>query len=193
MSPSLTYTLGVDRLLRLCRTAALALAGLAAALLVAAGASVARTEWLRASFERQFWTSARYPNAELLGAWSGMGRLVASGAGGAFSGTSSSGPHCDFAAQAVYGTADDLEQVEAYYAGRRVTVGGSEPVGLEVRPISDRALHGDPLRPGDADEAMSDLLRRTGTDLARARTFPTVYAVEAISWGHGAWLDWRCR
>src|SRR5436190_14019633 len=149
---------------------------------LAAGGSLAHTEALRTSFDRQFWTESRYPNAELLGKWEGFGRLIASG-----------GAHCDFAAQAVYGTSDEYEAVEAFYAGRAIAVGDAAPVAFDVQPVSDRALSAEPPRTNDPDAATRDVLTRTSTDLARARSFATVFIVQAVSWGHPGWLDWRCR
>ena len=148
----------------------------------AVGGSIVRTQRLRSSFERQFWDEARYPNAEPLGAWEGFGRLIAGG-----------GAHCDFAAQAVYGTTDDYELVEAHYARRTIAVGAVALVAFDVQPVSDRALSPEPLRGNDPDAATRDVLIHTGADLARARSFPTVFIVQAVSWGHAAWLDWRCR
>ena len=169
---------------RATQAAALAL-GLLLLLAVGAGVSVARTQSMRADFERQ-WAAARYPQAELLGAWSGMGRIVTP-AGGDL------GAHCDFAAQAVYGTEDDFDEVEAHYRAHTITLGGQPPVGIDVQPVPDEALSGERLRPGDPAEVARDALERTRVDLERARRFPTVYIAEAVSWGHAPWLDWRCR
>jgi hypothetical protein len=137
---------------------------------------------LRASFDHQFWQEARYPHSELLGSWEAFGRLVGS-----------AGAHCDVAAQAVYGTTDDYEAVEAHYASYTIKLGAGAPVGYDVQPVSDRALSAEPLRTNDPDEATRDVLVRTQTDIARARSFPTVFTVQVVSWGHPAWLDWRCR
>jgi len=150
--------------------------------LLAFGASLVHTELLRRSFERQFWTDARYPTSQLLGSWTATGRVVAE-----------RGPHCDFAAQAVYGTSDEYEQVETHYAARTLTVGGAEPLAFDVQPVSDRALSAEPTRGNDPDLATRDVLTRTHTDVTRAQSFHTVYVVQAVSWGHPAWLDWRCR
>jgi hypothetical protein len=149
--------------------------------LIAVGASLVHTELLRASFERQFWTDAAYPTAQLLGTWHAGGRVVAEG-----------GAHCDFAAQAVYGTSDEYEPVEEHYAGRTVNVGSAAPLAFDVQPVSDRALTATPPRTNDPDLATRDVLLRTHTDVARAQSFHTVYVVQAVSWGHPAWLDWRC-
>jgi hypothetical protein len=149
---------------------------------VAVGGSLWRTESLRSSFDRQFWRDAPYPGAHLLGSWRGFGRVVIT-----------NGAHCDFAAEAVYGTPDDYEAVEAHYAAQVLVVDTAAPLAYDVQPISDRALTAEPLRANDPDVATRDVLIRTQTDLARARSFPTVYVVQAVSWGHPAWLDWRCR
>ena len=163
------------------RRLALVVGAVVLAPVIAVAASFAHTELLRGSFERQFWTEAHYPTAQLLGAWQASGRMVAEG-----------GAHCDFAAQAVYGTSDDYEQVEAHYATRTLRVGGAAPLALDVQPVSDRALSTEPPRTNDPDLATRDVLLRTHTDVVRAESFRTVYVVQAVSWGHPAWLDWRC-
>jgi hypothetical protein len=147
-------------------------------------ASVVHTELLRASFQRQVWAQARVDSAQLVGADEQFGRLVES---------PDLGAHCDFVATGVYGTGDDFETVEASYAAHTVAVGSQPPVAFSVVPASDAALSGTPPRSGTADERVYDALVRTRVDLAQARTFPTVYVVEVISWGHPPWLDWRCR
>lgn len=157
-----------------------------AALIVAIAAagfigSFVHTELLRRSFERQFWSEARYPHAQLLGSWRANGRVVAQGGG-----------HCDFAAQAVYGTSDEYEPVEAHYTARTLNVGGVS-LAFDIQPVSDRALSAEPPRTNDPDVATRDVLVRTHTDVASAQSFRTVYVVQAVSWGHPAWLDWRCR
>jgi hypothetical protein len=141
---------------------------------------------LRLSFERQFWAEARYPTAELLGARTEAGKIVGNA-------TRPGVAHCDFLAQAVYGTHEDYELVEDYYQTRTIALGRDAPIAIESQPLADRVLSGAPLPPGDAGLAQQEVLRHANADLARAREFPTVYIVEAISWGHPAWLDWRCR
>jgi hypothetical protein len=173
------------------------LLALAPLVVVAAGlgVSLARTELLRGSFERQVWADGRYPNAELLGAWVGVGDLVQHGLEGPEDGAPAwpAGGECDFVAQGVYGTGDDYERVEAHYRRLAVSIGTGPPVEFDVRPVAAAQLEADAPVSGTTDAATRDLLRRTGTSLGRAATFPTVYTVEVVSTGHAAWLDWRCR
>ena len=176
------------------RLVALVLLAIALAPVASVLASLARTELLRASFQRQALIEARYPNAELLGVRVESGRLVQSGrptatAPGA---QGAQGAHCDFSAQVIYGTDDDFERVEAHYTGRSVSLGGGTPAALELEPISDRALSAAPLRSSDPDVANRELLIALGVDLARAQGFRTLFAVQALSWGNAAWPDWRC-
>lgn len=156
---------------------------LAAALLLGIGGSLVHTEVLRAAFRRQVWQGARYPSARLLGAVEQFGRIVDA---------RGSWHHCDFAALGVYGTDDEFEAVESYYAAHTISVDGEAPAAASVTPVSDLALAGTPLRPGSSDEQVREALVRARVDRFRAQTFATVYVVEAVSWGHAAWLDWRC-
>jgi hypothetical protein len=165
--------------------------GLLLLVVVGVVVSVARTEILRASFQRQVLVEARYAGAELLGARVETGKLVKPGSS-AIAGGRNGGAHCDFAAQTVYGTGDEYEPVEAHYVARTVSVGGKEPVAFDVQPVADRALATAPLRRGDPALATREQLLALGVDLLRAGSFRTVFVVQVISWGHHPWLDWRC-
>ena len=153
----------------------------------ALGASLIRTELLRHEFQSQFFERARYPGAALLGRWERFGRVVEAAA------RTRRNARCDFAAAAVYGTDDEYEQVEAYYQSRTISIEGEAPIAFDVEPVAESELEPNTAPKTQADAAQRDLLRGAGADLRRAATFQTVYTVQAVSWGHSAWLDWRCR
>lgn len=157
------------------------------------GASVMATNQLKGTFEQQFWQATRYPNAQLLGSNVRVGKLVVPGVTGVSAAAGADQNHCDFAAVAAFGTADEFEAVDAAIGGRTIQVGNGAPVEVQVQPASERALGDQTLRPGEADDVLRETMVRAGVDLSRARAYRTVYLVETISWGHPASLDWRCR